>query len=65
MLKDEHEKVKLLKNIRCPWCKARHYFVRPETKRYLEDGREDILCDCGHKYAVIQGKNACIVRKVM
>lgn len=45
--------VRLPKNIKCPVCELKHFFVRPETKKFMEDKLIYIKCECGVLYKVV------------
>ena len=51
------------RNIRCPECNARRYFIRPETKRYIEDGEAQLQCSCGAEYLVIKHGVYSVIRR--
>lgn len=42
----------LPKGIRCPVCDRQHFFVRQETKKFIEDNIVYIQCQCGVLYKV-------------
>lgn len=53
----------LPRNIRCPNCNNRHYTVRAETKKYMEEGEISIECDCGCRYQVLNRGTSSVIRK--